>query len=131
MGNNATTDTKIHTGISINAICVETGRLFPPSNVHTGRINAESIMFAPTIFPTDKEDSFLMIAVTVVTNYGREVPIATIVTDMISSLICNFSTISHADFTRISEPTTIATAPIKNQTNIFQHSFFCVLLSFF
>ena len=78
----------MHNGISICAICSETGSFSPLSNVQIGKIKAESIIFAPIIFPTDKEDSFFRIAVTVVTSSGKDVPIATIVTEIIASLIC-------------------------------------------
>ena len=126
IGSNARMDTRMQTGISIRAICVDTGSFSPLSNVQIGRIKAESIMLAPTIFPTDNEDSFFIIAVMVVTNSGSDVPIATIVTDIMFSLICNFSAISQADCTSSSEPATIATAPMQNQMTVFHN-----MISFF
>lgn len=94
----------MHNGISICAICSETGSFSRLSNVQIGKIKAESIIFAPIIFPTDKEDSFFRIAVTVVTSSGKDVPIATIVTEIIASLICRISAILQAECTSNSEP---------------------------
>lgn len=124
----------MHNGISICAICSETGSFSPLSNVQIGKIKAESIIFAPIIFPTDKEDSFFRIAVTVVTSSGKDVPIATIVTEIIASLICRISAILQAECTSNSEPATIHTAPIQNQKNV-SHILLCfsfhLLLLFF
>ena len=119
IGRSASTEIRIHKGISINAICDEMGSFSPLSNVQIGKIKAESIIFAPIIFPTDKEDSFFTIAVTVVTSSGREVPIATIVTEIISSLICRISAILQAECTNNSEPATMDTAPTQKQNNVF------------
>ena len=44
-----------------------------------------SIMFAPMILPTERELCFLAIAVTVVTSSGKEVPMATMVSETMRS----------------------------------------------
>ena len=70
-------------------------------------------MLAPMIFPMDKLDSFLRIAVSVVTSSGREVPTATSVTAIIRSSTPNAVAIALPPSTRNSEPITIAAAPAR------------------
>ncbi len=66
--------TKRQAGRSYLAEVAAMGSAFPDTREHRGKINVRSMMFAPRILPTESEDCFLMMAVTVVTSSGREVP---------------------------------------------------------
>ena len=78
---------------------------------HTARMRVVSMTFAPITFPTDTDDCFLMIAVIAVTNSGRDVPIATIVTPIMASETPHDDAILLPLFTRSCEPMTIPAAP--------------------
>ena len=73
-----------------------------------------SIRFAPIIFPTEREDCFLTMAVTVVTSSGSEVPTATMVAEITASETPLTVAISVAELTRKSAPKTMPAAPKRN-----------------
>lgn len=102
-------------GISINTPCAEIGSGFPEIIEQIGRMMAISIIFAPIIFPTDKEDCFLAIAVMVVVSSGNEVPTATIVTEIIVSEMLRRCANSVAPSTKNSAPNTMPAAPTMNK----------------
>ena len=86
---------------------LSTGRGCPFITAHRGRISVVSIIFAPMTFPTERELSFLRIAVSVVTNSGKDVPRAMTVKPIIVSLIPIPEAIVFADETRNSAPKTM------------------------
>ena len=81
----ATSTTTNAAGKSIIADDDEIGSDLPEIIDARGIIRVKSKILAPRILPTDSDDCFLTIAVTVVTSSGREVPIATIVIAIIFS----------------------------------------------
>ena len=76
-----------------------------------------SKIFAPRMLPTDRADCFLMMAVTVVTSSGRDVPMATMVTPMIRSETPARRARALALSTSRSAPSTTAAAPRENLTH--------------
>ena len=76
------------------------------------------------IFPTEREDCFLIIAVTVVTSSGSEVPTATIVAEITASDTPLTVAISVAELTRKSAPITIPAAPTINLKILIGISYF-------
>ena len=110
----ATAQAVMHTGKSKIRFIFSTGRGCPFITAHKGRISVVSIMFAPIILPTEREFSFLRIAVSVVTNSGSDVPRAIIVKPIIVSLIPTLVAIVLPEETRNSAPKTIAAVPIIN-----------------
>ena len=99
------------------------------TNVHIGRMSDKSIMFAPIIFPTERLDSFFLIAVIVVTSSGSDVPIATIVTAITLSGTPRAVAIAEPPSIKKLEPSTIPAAPTTNNT-IFLMISFLVTISF-
>ena len=104
------------TGISRYTDCFPTGSDPPDKNAQIGRIIVKSMMFAPIILPIDKSDCFFMIAVTVVTSSGKEVPTAIIVTPIIASETPIRCAMIVPSSTRRSAPITIPAAPTRNFT---------------
>ena len=84
----ASTVNAMQKGMSIKSDIFAIGRLPPLIIAHTGSIKHKSITLAPIMFPTDKSCFFFTIEVMVVTNSGKEVPMATIVTAIILSGMC-------------------------------------------
>ena len=78
---------------------------------------------APIMFPTDRDDCFLTMAVTVVTSSGREVPIATMVAEMTAWETPLTTASSVAESTRNSAPNTIPAAPRINLATLIGISF--------
>ena len=67
----------------MDVVCSPMVNLPPETAEHTGRISVRSMTLAPMMLPTDMDASFLAMAVSVVTNSGRLVPMATMVTPII------------------------------------------------
>ena len=89
-----------------------------------GSISVKSIIFAPIIFPTERDICFFDIAVSVVMSSGRDVPIARIVMEMILSEMPIAEARKVALSTRRSAPIAIAAAPRINLTEFISTSFF-------
>ena len=122
IGITATKPTTRQAGKSIIATDSDTGRGFPEIRLHTGMINVRSMIFAPMMFPTPRDDCFFITAVMVVTSSGSEVPIAMMVTEITLSLIPSEAAIILPLSTRRSAPKTIASAPRIN-FSIFEKIF--------
>ena len=82
------------------------------------------MIFAPMMLPTEREDSFLRMAVSVVTNSGRKVPKAITVNPMIVSLIPMPVARVFPEETRNSAPKTMEAVPIINHKIFDGISFF-------
>ena len=117
-GSIAIRQTARQTSISIFIICDDTGKDFPETTAHSGRMTVKSMILAPMIFPTDREDCFLEMAVIVVTSSGSDVPTATSVTPMTLSGIPASTASALPLSTRRSAPQTIPIVPAIN-FNIF------------
>ena len=101
-------------GKSIIADDDEIGSDLPEIIDARGIIRVKSKILAPRILPTDSDDCFLTIAVTVVTSSGREVPTATIVIPIILSLTCINLASALALSTSSCAPPTIPATPSTN-----------------
>ena len=98
VGMNAISIKQRDTGISMYAVCIESRIKVPPdTNAQIGKIKLISMIFAPTTFPTERDDCFFAIAVIVVTSSGKLVPIAIKVKPIISK-ICNAHAVSHINY---------------------------------
>ena len=117
VGITARAQAAIQTGKSNTKLILSTGRAVPLITAHSGRINVASMIFAPIMLPTEREFSFLRIAVRVVTSSGKDVPNAITVKPIIVSLIPKPFAIVLPDETKASAPKIIAAVPkIKNKT---------------
>ena len=96
----------------------------PLITAQRGRISVVSMMFAPMILPTESDDSFLRIAVSVVTSSGSDVPRAITVKPIIVSLMPISVAIVLPDETRNSAPNTIAAVPRTKKRTFEGISFF-------
>ena len=94
------------------------------AGAQSGRIKVVSMMFAPMMLPTESEDSFLRIAVSVVTSSGRDVPRAITVKPTMVSLMPMPNAMVLPDATRNSAPKTIAAVPITKNAIFEGISFF-------
>lgn len=77
--------TKKQAGRSKAAEFADTGSSLPDINELKGRISDRSRILAPRIFPTERSDCLLAIAVSVVTSSGKDVPTAMTVTPIMRS----------------------------------------------
>ena len=89
--------------------------------IATGRARTMQILkiLLPTIFPTRRSDSPFFAAVIVVTNSGREVPIATIEREIIRSEIPIAVAIDEAELTTSWLPAITPARPIKTSRKDF------------
>ena len=81
------------------------------STEENASINIILKIFEPITFPSARPFSPLLDATIIVTSYGREVPIATMVKPTKVSLIPNIIAISEADSTTLSPPNTTKASP--------------------
>ena len=115
VGTIATAQAAIQTGKSKTRLTLSTGSGFPLITAHKGSIKVVSIIFAPMIFPTESEFSFFLIAVSVVTSSGNDVPRAITVKPIIVSLIPIPAAMVLPEETRNSAPKTIEAVPMMKK----------------
>ena len=113
----------MQTGKSNTRLMFSTGRGSPLITAQRGRIRVVSMMFAPTMLPTEREFSFLRMAVRVVTSSGREVPSAMTVKPMMVSLIPIPAAMVLPEETKNSAPNTMEAVP-RMKKRIFEGSSF-------
>ena len=124
VGTTATAQAAIHTGKSNTRLIFSTGSAVPLITAQRGRISVVSMMFAPMMLPTESDDSFLRIAVRVVTSSGSDVPRAITVKPIIVSLMPIPVAIVLPDETRNSAPNTIEAVPRMKKKILEGTSFF-------
>ena len=124
VGTTATVQAAIQTGKSKTRLTLSTGSGCPLITEHKGSMSVESMILAPIIFPTEREFSFLRIAVSVVTSSGREVPSAITVKPIIVSLMPIPEAIVLPDETRNSAPKIIEAVPRIKKSTFDGTSFF-------
>ena len=124
MGIIATAQATIQTGKSKTRLILSTGRGFPFITAQRGRIKVASIILAPIMLPTERDASFLRMAVRVVTSSGSEVPRAITVKPMIVSLIPMPEAMVLPEETRNSAPKMIEAVPIIKKKIFEGISFF-------
>ena len=89
------------------------GLIPPEKRMGSARTMQILKMLLPTMLPTSRSDSPFLAAVMVVTNSGREVPSATIESEMMRSEMPMVVAMSEAELTTSSLPITMQTSPMK------------------
>ena len=96
-----------------------TSKLFGvmPPEINTGMANTTQILkiLLPTMLPTSKSDSPFLAAVIVVTSSGNEVPMATIVSEIMRSEIPMVAAIVEAESTTSWLPATTPISPTSTR----------------